>query len=182
MDLVQAAVVFALGVASGVVVAAMTGRLPREPAPALDDRERRMRRIDATEAYLTTSIVWLFNRAMGNREPLPEHEGQIVGVPYGQIDLRLLSTENALEYAALCRWLWGQGPASLPAAEAASRGEAFRTRLHATLDRQRALAEAGEPAVLLRPDAAAVVNEVVDEVMQYRAEQSERAEEAIAQR
>jgi hypothetical protein len=34
--------------------------------------------------------------------------------------------------------------------------------------------------MLLRPDAAAIVNEVVDEVMQYRAEQAETATPARA--
>jgi hypothetical protein len=109
---------------------------------------------------------------MGNREVLTESDGQIVGVPYGQIDLRLLSAENALEYAALCRWLWGQGPSLINSSEALNREQAFRRRLHATLEHQRELADAGEPPDLLRPDAAAIVNEVVDEVRQYRAEQS----------
>ena len=175
MDLVLFGVVFALGAATGVVVAAMTGRLPREPSPPLTNRERRARRIDATEAYLTTTVAWLFNRALGNREAFAERNGQIIGVPFGQVDLRLLSDDNALEYAALCRWLWGQSSVPVPATEAVNREQGFRTRLRAHFDRQRALAEAGEPAMLLRPDAAAIVNEVVDEVMQYRAEQAESA-------
>ena len=130
-----------------------------------------MRRIDATEAYISTTVVSLFNRALGNQEALGDRDGQIVGVPFGQIDVRLLSQENALEYAALCRWLWTQEPRSVATLEAVNREHGFRSRLRAHFDRQRALADAGEEALLLRPDAAAIVNEVIDEVMQYRTEQ-----------
>lgn len=170
MDPGQVALGVVLGVVgAAVVLAVVRGRPPGSPVP-VDVSARRLRRIDATEAYVAATVTWLFDRAVGNRTAVVEFDTHLVGVPFGQVELRLLSREVALEYAGLCRWLWGRAEEVPEGTGATERQRAFRRHLHEQLDGQRALAESGRPSDALPPDIAATVGQVLDEVMAYRAE------------
>jgi hypothetical protein len=165
----QLALGFAAGVATAVAVYLVTS-VRRQAAGKVEEqtREQRLRRLDATEAYLTAMVGWLFARAVGNVEPSAQRDPNLAGVPFGQVDVRLIRYDTAREFASLCRWLWGDDGSSVDAEEAIAREQAFRDHLRADLDHQRSLADSDRPAEHLDPDAAAVLDQVIDEVMKYR--------------
>lgn len=160
-----------LGAIGAIAVMTVVRGRPTVPAVPTDESARRLRRIDATEAYVAATVTWLYDRAVANRTTVLSFETHLVGVPLGQVEVRLLSREVALEYAGLCRWLWGRADEVPDPDEATERLRAFRHRLHEQLDLQRAHAESGRPSEALPADAAATVGEVLDEVLAYRAEE-----------
>jgi len=170
LDPGQVALAALAGVIGAIVVLTIArGRRTGATVP-IDESARRLRRIDATEAYVAATVIWLYDRAVGNRTAVVPFDTHLVGVPFGQVEVRLLSREVALEYARLCRWLWGRDAVVPEPDEASERQRAFRCHLHEQLDAQRALAENGLPSEALPEDIAATVGQVLDEVMVYRAE------------
>jgi hypothetical protein len=173
VDPVQLALGFAAGIATAVgVYLVVAARRRRAPVVTVPTPEQRLRRIDATEAYLSAMVGWLFSRAVGNLEPAGQRDPNLAGVAFGQVDVRLLGYETALEFATLCRWLWGEQGTAIDPKQALAREGAFREHLRADLERQRRLAEDGRPAEHLAPEAAAVLDQVIDEVMHYRQDAS----------
>jgi hypothetical protein len=167
---------------AAVLVAALRGRAgPRSPSNAPlggADPAVRHRRIDATEAYIAGSVEWLFDGSVGNRPSLAECDRFIVGVPYGHVEVRLLSDGLALEYASLCRWLWERADEGRDVAEAIERVRLFRSRLHDHLEGQRTLVDRGRAPTELAPEIAATLARILDEAMSYRAELVEAAAHA----
>lgn len=170
MDLAALIAAFATGLVVGAVAVGRWRPRVGSRSSAAGSRAERLRRIDATEAHVTTTLAWLFERAYERHPPLTDFDREVPGARYGQVEVRLLSAENAREYARLCRQLWSMH-ASGSAGEAAERMIDFRARLREQLDTQRSLAERGEVASRLPDDVAQVASEMLDEVMQFRGEQ-----------